>query len=498
LANNNRTLYEVLGVSRDAKATDIGRAYSRIKSEMQKETSAPNPRLAAMAKVAYETLSDPGRREEYDATLGSTVLAKRGTKGRSGTAMVVSVVALVAIAGAGYYFFARPPARVEREGEKALSPQEVVLAVAPHLARVQGALVSGEVRDLGIAVATGENEMVTTCRGMAAGMLLTVKGAELASKAELARANEELDICTLTVKGAGPGVKIRSGVPGSKEKIQAVLVNANGQPEARQVSVARAIKDAKGAALELKAAAPLPNGTPAFDAQGRLVGIVVTPHSFGEGLVVALGAARIAQARGGAASETVADAATPSSAAPASAATQTEPAAMPAGESTALPSMPPPRRGPRGSIVDQGFTTLWKEDRGGLIEVMDHPKVGAIGDPLAFWTLWNGRDVASKPETHCLVTFGDDEEVVADYDQMPGITSPDGYWYCALTRFQVDLEDLSPGEYHFTIFVDGQDVAEASTRIEKKFWTRGKYAIIVVVVGLALLFFVGKRKKPGE
>lgn len=510
MANNDKTLYEVLGVPRNAKVTDIGRAYNRIKSDLQKETSAPNPRLAAMAKVAYETLSDPDRRAEYDATLGGGILPKRAAKkGNRSAVIVASVVALVVVAGAGYYFFLRPSALTAgREGEKALSPQQIVKAVAPHLGRVQGALVSGEMRELGTAVAIGENEMVTTCRGIAAGMVLTVKAGEFTSKAELARANEGLDICTLTVKGAGAGIKIRPGVPGPQEKIQAVFVNANGQPEARQVSVARAIKEAAAPAYELKAAAVLPNGTPAFDSQARLVGIVVTPHSFGEGIVVALGASRIAQARSAATEAAVASAPAPTStasvsapaqAAPAAAPSQAAPATAPAAESTTPSLVPPPRRGPRGSIVAEGFTTLWKEDdRGGLIEVMDHPKIGAIGDPIAYWTLWKDRDVASNPGTHCLVTFGPDQEVVADYDQVPGIRSPDGYWYCALTRFQADLMDIPVGEYHFTIFVDGQSVAKASARIERKFWTRDKYAIIVVVLGLALLIYVGGRKKSGK
>jgi hypothetical protein len=93
------------------------------------------------------------------------------------------------------------------------------------------------------------------------------------------------------------------------------------------------------------------------------------------------------------------------------------------------------------------------------------------------------------------VTYGEDDEVVADYDQVPGIKSPDGYWYCALTRFQVDLGDLPVGDYRFTIFVDGQQVADGSTRIEKKFWNRGKYAFIVLVLGLALLFYVRRKKE---
>jgi hypothetical protein len=229
------------------------------------------------------------------------------------------------------------------------------------------------------------------------------------------------------------------------------------------------------------------------------VGIVVTPHTFGEGLVVALGATRIAQARGPATEATVAAAATSTSAASASAPTQAEPAVPPAGESKAPASAQARKRGPRGSIVAEGFTTLWKEDeRGTLIEVMDSPKTGAIGDPIAYWTLWAGRNVLGDHRTRCLVTYGPDEEVVADYDQVPGINSAEGYWYCALTRYQADLKDLPVGEYHFTIFVDEQNVAHASARIEKKFWTRDKYAIIVVALGLALLFYVRRKKELGN
>jgi hypothetical protein len=192
-------------------------------------------------------------------------------------------------------------------------------------------------------------------------------------------------------------------------------------------------------------------------------------------LVVALGVARIAQARGGAApSETnVAEPAAPSAA-------------------------PPPRRGPRGSIVGEGFTTLWKEDSTGLIEVMDNPKVGNIGDPIAYWTRWTNRDIASNPQTSCLVTFGPDEEIVAAYDQVSKTTTADGYWFCALTRFQVDLMDLEKGDYTFTIFVDGASVAQGTARIERKFWTRDKYAIIVVLLGGALLFYIRRKKELGK
>jgi hypothetical protein len=493
MANNKKTLYEVLGVARDAKVTDIGRAYNRIKTELQKESSAPDPRLAAMAKVAYETLSDPDRREEYDKSLGVVKRAASG-KGMAGGLVAAVVAAVVAAGGGGYYFFARvPPKAAQHAAEKALTPAELVEAMTNQVGRLQGALMSGEVRELGMAVAVGDNEMATTCSAMAAGMLLTVSMAGASWKAEIARANQELDICLLSVKGVTGAPKTRAGIPNPQEKIQAMIVNAAGKPEARQVSVARSIDSPQGKVFELKAGAALPNGTPVFDSQARVVGIVASAQAFAPGALVALGAGRIMQARGGAAEGAqqvgAAPAATPA----------TAPTAASSADSAPGSPVPPPRRGPRGSILDQGFTTLWKEDSSGaMIEVMDNVKVGNVGDPIAFWTRWTGRDVAAQPQTHCLVTFGPDEEVVADFDQTSRTSSPDGYWSCGLTRFQLDLMDLDVGDYTFTIFVDGQPVAEASARVERKFWTRDKYAIIVVALGLGLLFLVRRKKELGK
>jgi hypothetical protein len=498
---DQKTLYEVLGVSRRAKANEIGLAYQRLRTTMQKEASAPDPRRAAMAKVAYETLSDPARRAEYDATLeedddvppddvppeeGRRVRRKRPARN-----MAMAAVVVIAAGAAGYWFLLRTPARVA-QGENALSAGEIVQAVASHVARLQGALMSGEVRDLGMAVDIGDNEMVAPCRGIAAGMTLEVKQDKFSAPAEVTRSNPDLDVCTLGVKAARGGIKMRPGIPGPQEKLQAVLVGLGGQPEARQVTVGRTAKDAKGA-LEVKSAATLPPGTPLFDAQARLVGIVAAAPAAGGG-IVAWDAARIAQARGAATGTEPAAASAKAPKEPARAAP--EPARAASEPAQPAPSIAAsPQRGPRGTMVDEGFATLWKEDRlGALIEVMDHPKTGAVGDPIAYWTRWKGRDVASDPQTHCMVTFGDDDEIVADYDQIPHTRTPDGYWYCALTRFQVNLDDLPVGEYHFTISVDGQDVAEGSARIEKKFWTRDKYAFIVIVLGGVLLWFARRKR----
>ena len=101
MAQNNKTLYEVLGVARNAKPIDIERAYKRFRAEIAKESSIPDARRDAMMKVAYETLCDPQARAGYDASL--EVPAKAAMK--KGAAPVVAIAAaLVAVAaGIGAY-----------------------------------------------------------------------------------------------------------------------------------------------------------------------------------------------------------------------------------------------------------------------------------------------------------------------------------------------------------------------------------------------------------
>jgi hypothetical protein len=45
------------------------------------------------------------------------------------------------------------------------------------------------------------------------------------------------------------------------------------------------------------------------------------------------------------------------------------------------------------------------------------------------------------------------------------------------------------------LFADGDKVAESSIQVEKKLFTRGTWAVIVILVGLGLLAFLRRNKK---
>ncbi len=64
-----RDLYEVLGVPRDASADDIRRAYRRLAREHHPDVSADPQGEERFKEVvgAYEILSDPQKRQRYDA-----------------------------------------------------------------------------------------------------------------------------------------------------------------------------------------------------------------------------------------------------------------------------------------------------------------------------------------------------------------------------------------------------------------------------------------------
>jgi molecular chaperone DnaJ len=81
--------YELLGVSRQATAEEIKRAFRRLARELHPDANPDDPEAEARFKevaLAYETLSDPDRRQRYDmfGPEGAAASGGGGTGGFSG------------------------------------------------------------------------------------------------------------------------------------------------------------------------------------------------------------------------------------------------------------------------------------------------------------------------------------------------------------------------------------------------------------------------------
>jgi hypothetical protein len=350
--------------------------------------------------------------------------------------------------------------------------------------------MSGEVRQAGTAVALGEGEMAIPCKGVPPGAHLTVKLGEIRAKAELGRSRPEIDVCVITARSAPTGTKLRTGIPPATEKLHAVVFDSNGAAIARSVTAAHAVDDANGPRMALRTAgAPLPDGTPLFDHQARLVGFVsgapgeTTPSAIGAGRIAALRPSL----RGAPASTTALAKADPQGA------TSVAPTSSPSPANA--PSRAPAASGAGlGTLMDEGFTTLWREDEDlQLSEVLDNAKKGYIGLPLAYWTRWQGRDPERPMVVGCRITLNGDIPVY-QYEQAALLHEPDGYFYCALAPTMMDLNLLTKGEYTFEIFVNGRPVAERSIQVERRIMTPTAWMVITLLAGFGLLAFLRRNK----
>lgn len=79
--------YDILGVPRDASAEDIKKAYRKLAMKHHPDKNAGNKASEAKFKeisAAYETLSDPKKRKNYDAFGSAEGAFGAGPSGFSG------------------------------------------------------------------------------------------------------------------------------------------------------------------------------------------------------------------------------------------------------------------------------------------------------------------------------------------------------------------------------------------------------------------------------
>jgi S1-C subfamily serine protease len=319
-----QSLYEILGIDRDANPIDVGIAYERRKAEAAKRVP-PDANEIALVHEAYEVLSNPKRRAAYDASLVTAaekaaaseqapdLLLEPETPPAKKTPVVAGIVAGIVVLGAALYFtLHKPEAPKEAAAEppkpkveapppppKPLSAAIILTGITSSVGQVMSYDMSGQANRLGLAVAVDRGVFATTCHGIPAGSALVVRIGSESYSATLSTTDEALDLCKLTV----PEVRTGGLAPSPDElkpgdKVYVVGANVQGQYALAETKVKQLRPVSTGKVIELEVqVSPASSGGAVVDEFGRLVGIATTPHAYGAGLNIALPAAWLGDMR---------------------------------------------------------------------------------------------------------------------------------------------------------------------------------------------------------
>ena len=324
MASTKKSLYEILGVGRDANAIDIGLAHDKRRVEAARRVP-PDANETALVQQAFEVLSDPGRRAAYDAAL--VTAAEKAAAGEQPPdlllepeappvqrkPLLVGIAAGVVVLVAALYFTmkgnkpappqdAPPPPKVVQvppPPPKPLTPETILAGVTSSVGQVMSYDMSGQARPLGLAVAIDRGVFVTTCHGIPAGSALVVRIGRESHSATLSTTDEPLDLCKLAV----PEVRTGGLAPAAEElkvgdKLHVLWANAKGEIALTEAKVKQLRPTPQGKVIEMDTpVAPGGSGGAVLDSFGRLVGVATTPHAFGMGLHIALPAAWLYEMR---------------------------------------------------------------------------------------------------------------------------------------------------------------------------------------------------------
>jgi S1-C subfamily serine protease len=327
MAAAKKSLYEILGVPRDANDIDIGLAYQKRTAELER-ASPPQPGAQSLLHEAHEVLGNPARRAAYDASLVSAAEKAQAAQqaepdlvleggeeaeeaaGRrklviGAIAAVVVIVIVAAIAMRGKQAPPPPPPPVVEAKPapppppKPKSAVEVLADAVTSSGKLLSYEMSGSAVTLGIATAIEPGAMVTTCHGIPAGAKLVVRVGNESFPADLAITDEDLDLCRLAVVGFSTRpLVLAADEPKAGDPIMVAGINKDGEMAMTEGTVKEMRNVPGGKVIELSMpVAPLGSGGPVFDRFGKLVGIATTPHRYGAGLSIALPAAWLAQMR---------------------------------------------------------------------------------------------------------------------------------------------------------------------------------------------------------
>jgi len=326
MATAKKSLYEILGVPRDAMDLDIGLAHANRLKELQR-ASPPDPGALVLLHQAFEVLSDPKKRAAYDASLitaaekaaaaeqaaSPDLVLEAGDEPAASAKKWIGPAVGVAVALVLIAFFmmrghdAPPPAPVVQAPPPPPPPpppKPLTAAQATPLAmkaagRVMSYTMSGNAVPVGLALSVEPGAMVTTCHGVPAGSQVVVKMGTESHSATLDVTDEVLDLCRFLVAGLAPApLAIATDEPKAGDPVFVVVATDKGGLTLVESSVKGLHATPNGKLIELSTPVTAANsGGAVLDAFGHLVGIATAPHKYGAGLNVAMPASWLAQMR---------------------------------------------------------------------------------------------------------------------------------------------------------------------------------------------------------
>ncbi|QJR15390.1 DnaJ domain-containing protein [Usitatibacter palustris] len=263
--------YEVLGIPRNAKLTDVHRAYNRWVAEFKKDTTPPDPRREALLKEALEVLSDDDRRDAYDKEFAAANRAATAKKVITPGAVVAGLVAVTAV-GAIAFVVTRPsgPAVPKARGTEEIR-QAVQGAVSPLVAFD----MSGKTTPMGVAFVIEDKVMVANCQALAPGAQLAVSTGTKQVPARVTVADEKLGLCKLLTDGyVGEPLSVNSTPPAVGAKVFGTTVGPKGEIGFKEAAVTKVVDEGDSKAIESSMPTqPGGYGAPLLDAGGKVIAV---------------------------------------------------------------------------------------------------------------------------------------------------------------------------------------------------------------------------------
>ena len=327
MASPKKNLYEILGVARDANSLDIGLAFQKRTVELQRAVPQ-DPSAQSLLHQAHEILANPQRRAAYDASL-VTAAEKAAAAEQSEPDLVLEdggdeedprkkyvkpgiVIAVVIVIGIVFAMRSGHPPEAPKpepvvEAPKPppppppqpLGPEQILPAALQSAGRVMSYEMSGRSTPVGLAIALEPGVVVTTCHGISGGAQLVVKVGAESNSGSLTVTDEVLGLCRVSVPGLNArAVTFATDDARAGDKIYVLGANAKGDLALTPGSVNRVQSAGEVKVLEISVPiAPTGSGGAVFDTFGHLVGIAMTPHSYGANLNIAIPASAVAQMR---------------------------------------------------------------------------------------------------------------------------------------------------------------------------------------------------------